>query len=894
MGDTQGASEKIQESVGTSGDTVDYSAVRGQVDSALTSANVTSAQDLNTVSRELEKQGVLPSILLDEQARNQLFDTYAGDDKVLSKEELQRAVQNDASGYNRLLAQSLLNRYDMANTIGADGEGLSRNDADAWARMNWSRNPNRYQMDRGDDGSMVTKEPRMGAPLSLTSPDGRETVFERVGAANFLKTIHGPDDRYQISGQGDRPIGPGMDLNITDRTGRFGAEQLQGKMVEGPNADGTFKYEVQMGNSRLTVIHNRDNTEVALNEKNQVQSILRADGSSMSFERGADDAITKIVERGADGKVIAEYTPGEAGKPWNVNGKAPEGNQRQIMDPAVDANSGVVTYNSADGKHIIARNGTERTEAAAATQPAPAGDGEQGKGGSKTQVTRDGDTVTKIERVNQGGSEKETIERTSDGTYRITRTGADGATTTEFAKTLEVRGDNSYTFTTDSGARVTQNADGSRVVEADGTKTTYTYGDDGKPTKIERVGKGGVSETLTLVNGEWQISRPDNSAGGKVDAVRINSDGSYSYVFMGTLNTQETMRNIREEKRPNGDNVRIGFDKDGNTEFVVRNFQAGRPPQNHQEQVKRNQDGSYSVTMDGKPVEAKDIKVYPGGGYEYTRNQDGTKIYQDGNTRRETRADGVEMTSTVLPSGNTETKTKYANGDTHAVTTDAQGKPVSIVHVSTESGKTETVTFDEAGQPKGIVVSDTNNPNNKVEGQNFKFENGNYSYDLPLDPNNPNKVRRIEQNLDGSRKEVTLEPYKVQGGDYLYKLARERGVSLQDIIDAQPPELKARLQKNPNLIITGETLVMPSDKKEIASPVQAARPADDPNKEEYTVRPGDTLTKIARDRGVTVDALIAEIKGFDPELGKRLEENRNFIRAGEKLPVRKKAATPAR
>ena len=52
------------------------------------------------------------------------------------------------------------------------------------------------------------------------------------------------------------------------------------------------------------------------------------------------------------------------------------------------------------------------------------------------------------------------------------------------------------------------------------------------------------------------------------------------------------------------------------------------------------------------------------------------------------------------------------------------------------------------------------------------------------------------------------EDYKVKKGDNLTKIAREKGVSLQELIDANPQV------KDPNLIITGEKLNIPGDSEQ--------------------------------------------------------------------------------
>ncbi|SDM61212.1 LysM repeat-containing protein, partial [Aerococcus urinaehominis] len=82
--------------------------------------------------------------------------------------------------------------------------------------------------------------------------------------------------------------------------------------------------------------------------------------------------------------------------------------------------------------------------------------------------------------------------------------------------------------------------------------------------------------------------------------------------------------------------------------------------------------------------------------------------------------------------------------------------------------------------------------------------------------------------------------YTVQAGDGLYTVAQELGTSVS--------ELKARYGLTSNLIHPGQ--VFTSGSQVTSQPSQATGSA-------YTVQPGDTLWKIARQNGLTVDQLKA-------------------------------------
>lgn len=90
--------------------------------------------------------------------------------------------------------------------------------------------------------------------------------------------------------------------------------------------------------------------------------------------------------------------------------------------------------------------------------------------------------------------------------------------------------------------------------------------------------------------------------------------------------------------------------------------------------------------------------------------------------------------------------------------------------------------------------------------------------------------------------ESQFEEYKIQAGDYPYKIAREKGITLRALMDANPGLDARRLQ-------IGQIIQVPF-------PVASANASADGGSpmsidaidsgEIYTVQPGDNLTKIAR------------------------------------------------
>lgn len=844
MGDSkpQAAADDIQTKV--KADTPPDDAVRTQISTALTTNNVTSQSDFAAVSQQLEAKGVLPSILLDDKARGDLITKY-GKDNALTKENLQAAVNNkDESPYNRLLAESLLRRFDLARQeTGETGNRLTRDDLAKWAQKNatGTRDHLTYEQNAQTGTEIATDK---GKVVAVTAADGSETRFIRDGNNN-LTGIAGPSDSYSLTTSNG---GYGF---INDKNHRFGPGNQKGDVmsmiVTPPGVDdktGEFKYEVNRGpgTDKLVVTHNKDNSEVAVDSQGRVQSVLYPDGRTMVFEYGSDPTKpTKIIESSPnhDNKPIT-YTPGEPGKPWTAT---PADGARQIIDPVMGkgADVGVLTYKDAAGvEHKLSLNGkdsgapapveTVPLRATEATKIPP--EGVKLPSGDTIKVTtvkvNGEDQVATLTRTNVNG-ETETLTRNDDGSYSIQRKNKDGGTSNEKATSLTVSANGEYSYTTESGAIIKQNANGTREItdsQGKGGKTVLTFNEKGEATSIVHTGKGGPSETLTRgTNGEWQIQSP--TAGGKVDNVKVNADGSYSYTKgNGVTVTQETTRNVREEKAADGSSIRTGFDKDGNLEFMQRNItlMEGNPPKaaNHNEVVKKGPDGQLMIERDGQKVDAKDIKVYPTGGYEYTR-ADGARIYQDATTRRETLADKSVSTFTTNADGSHTNKWEGANGDTSTIKLNKDGNVVGVENYFKEGNRKETIVLDGSGKPQLTVTAD----GKPVEVKNFApFPDGRYMYDVPMADG---KMRHIDQEPNGHRVEFTTSDYKVVQGDTLQRLAERNKVTVEDILMANVGNqaLIDRLKANNGALQPGETIRMPSDKVE--RPARAGGAGDLPD-----------------------------------------------------------------
>ena len=97
--------------------------------------------------------------------------------------------------------------------------------------------------------------------------------------------------------------------------------------------------------------------------------------------------------------------------------------------------------------------------------------------------------------------------------------------------------------------------------------------------------------------------------------------------------------------------------------------------------------------------------------------------------------------------------------------------------------------------------------------------------------------------------------YTVVKGDSLAKIAKKTGVSRKAIQDANPKVVPSKLKIGQKLVIpAGGKTVAPAMPGTIADATPTA-PAETGGVQTYTVKSGDTLTKIAKSHGSTVKAI---------------------------------------
>jgi phage tail protein X len=119
----------------------------------------------------------------------------------------------------------------------------------------------------------------------------------------------------------------------------------------------------------------------------------------------------------------------------------------------------------------------------------------------------------------------------------------------------------------------------------------------------------------------------------------------------------------------------------------------------------------------------------------------------------------------------------------------------------------------------------------------------------PADPSRPQEAKNIgPKECRGDR-----YPYHVQPGDTLYSIAGRLGVSLHDIMEANPGLDPYRLR-------IGQTICIPT-----CPPDHSAR----------YVQPGDTLAGIALEYGTSVESILESNPGIDP----------NYLRIGQRLCI---------
>jgi LysM repeat protein len=124
--------------------------------------------------------------------------------------------------------------------------------------------------------------------------------------------------------------------------------------------------------------------------------------------------------------------------------------------------------------------------------------------------------------------------------------------------------------------------------------------------------------------------------------------------------------------------------------------------------------------------------------------------------------------------------------------------------------------------------------------------------------------------------ETAVTEYTIVKGDTLAAIAKKNNVMLKALEAANPSVVPTKLK-------IGQKLTIPAGGS--ATPAEVDTTGASTGGEVYTIKSGDTLTKIAHSHGTTVKAIEAANSGLDP----------NHIKVGQKLtiPSKAEAAAPA-
>lgn len=101
----------------------------------------------------------------------------------------------------------------------------------------------------------------------------------------------------------------------------------------------------------------------------------------------------------------------------------------------------------------------------------------------------------------------------------------------------------------------------------------------------------------------------------------------------------------------------------------------------------------------------------------------------------------------------------------------------------------------------------------------------------------------------------TFERYSVQPGDTLWRIARNRGISIREILRYNP-------NVDPDRLRVGQILCLPPPR--VPGAPAPMPPICPPGFVRYTIQPGDTLWSIARRRGTTFDIILRYNPGILP------------------------------
>jgi LysM repeat protein len=127
--------------------------------------------------------------------------------------------------------------------------------------------------------------------------------------------------------------------------------------------------------------------------------------------------------------------------------------------------------------------------------------------------------------------------------------------------------------------------------------------------------------------------------------------------------------------------------------------------------------------------------------------------------------------------------------------------------------------------------------------------------------------------------------YVVKSGDNFYRIAKNYGISLKQLEQANPTVSASSLRIGAKLVIPSR-----SDSASLAAAASSSTPAIVTAEGAYEVQQGDSLSKIARTQGTTVAALKAANPTLNPN---KMAIGQKIQIPGSSAPREQVAATPA-
>ena len=168
--------------------------------------------------------------------------------------------------------------------------------------------------------------------------------------------------------------------------------------------------------------------------------------------------------------------------------------------------------------------------------------------------------------------------------------------------------------------------------------------------------------------------------------------------------------------------------------------------------------------------------------------------------------------------------------------------------------------------PLATASSSTFDPN--APAMSNAAAEGRYS---PTRPNSTVGTMLTATSIPDATPEVTpVTTYTVKGGDNLWTLAKKNAVSVRELAAANDLSPDSGLRVGQVLVIPGKVAEFPASASMSAAPTEYST---------YTIRPGDTLAKIAKAHGSTV----AKLKAFN-------NLTSDLVRSGDRLLIPESAA----